>query len=616
MFKIIQRVVLICTLVCTLSYNPTASAEIERKVKVSTNDSTSGFLNGKLICGSNLTCVENNDGANESLQLNAVASGSGMTLDLGDDSANESTAISELATIGDTYNIITEPTADKVRFDMSQKWPLSHATVSLQANGGNCSVGNAPLGVDASGAVESCFDVATQAELNAFVPATATSLAANGSNCSAGNSPVGVDSLGASEGCFDVEEEGAINTTAVTGNASDDTILNGSGSSTAAWISVPNCPDSTGNHLNYVAATNSLVCGTTGGGSGYNTIQDEGSSLTQRSTVNFTGSGMSCVDDGSSKTVCTVTTGVASAYDQLQEEGSNITQRSALSFIGSGFTVADTGSKSELTLDGDLNGLADNSTNGIITRTATNTYTGRTITGPANGISVTNGDGVSGNPTLALTNDLSALEALSSTGIAVRSASDTWVQRSVAGTTNEITVTNGSGASGDPTISLPSAIDLSSKTVKMPVGASPTVANSGETAIDTTDNQLLYYSSSAIRVIRPEHTACVTITDLTSTDDNMQFFIAPVNLTVTQAYCRYEGTGTTLATISLEDANNTSMTHTAPTCAVGNTAVTKQAVSANNVIPAGKGIRFDTTNTPAPLTDDYTICFDYTVDRT
>jgi hypothetical protein len=35
---------------------------------------------------------------------------------------------------------------------------------ALAANGSNCSAGNSPLGVDASGAVESCFDVWTEAE--------------------------------------------------------------------------------------------------------------------------------------------------------------------------------------------------------------------------------------------------------------------------------------------------------------------------------------------------------------------------------------------------------------------------------------------------------------------
>lgn len=42
----------------------------------------------------------------------------------------------------------------------------------------------------------------------ALTAATATALAANGANCSAGNAPLGVDASGAAEGCFDVEEEG------------------------------------------------------------------------------------------------------------------------------------------------------------------------------------------------------------------------------------------------------------------------------------------------------------------------------------------------------------------------------------------------------------------------
>lgn len=86
------------------------------------------------------------------------------------------------------------------------------------------------------------------------------------------------------------------------------------------------------------------------------------------------------------------------------------------------------------------------------------TYAGRTLTAPAAGITVSNGDGVSGNPTLALANDLSALEGLSSTGIAVRTGSDTWAQRTVTGTTNQISVTNGSGAAGDPTLALSSTL--------------------------------------------------------------------------------------------------------------------------------------------------------------
>lgn len=53
-------------------------------------------------------------------------------------------------------------------------------------------------------------------------------------------------------------------------------------------------------------------------------------------------------------------------------------------------------------LDGDLTALAALSTTGIIARTALNTMVTRAITGTAGNISVTNGDGVSGNPTIDL----------------------------------------------------------------------------------------------------------------------------------------------------------------------------------------------------------------------
>lgn len=53
-------------------------------------------------------------------------------------------------------------------------------------------------------------------------------------------------------------------------------------------------------------------------------------------------------------------------------------------------------------LNSELTGLSALSSNGIITRTASGTYTSRTISGTASNITVTNGDGVSGNPTINL----------------------------------------------------------------------------------------------------------------------------------------------------------------------------------------------------------------------
>lgn len=75
------------------------------------------------------------------------------------------------------------------------------------------------------------------------------------------------------------------------------------------------------------------------------------------------------------------------------------------------------------------------------------------LTQPAAGLTITGG---AGSVTFALANDLAAVEGLSSTGLATRTATDTWAVRTLTGTTNQIDVTNGNGVSGNPTLTLSS----------------------------------------------------------------------------------------------------------------------------------------------------------------
>jgi len=144
----------------------------------------------------------------------------------------------------------------------------------------------------------------------------------------------------------------------------------------------------------------------------------------------------------------------AGGYTEVQEEGSALAAQSKLNFIGGGITAADDGanSRTNVTLDATLNALAAYNSNGFLVQTSADTFTGRSLVAPAAGFTITNNDAVSGNPTFVLANDLAALEALASTGIAARTGSDTWAQRTITGTANRIVVTNGDGVSGNPTL--------------------------------------------------------------------------------------------------------------------------------------------------------------------
>lgn len=75
---------------------------------------------------------------------------------------------------------------------------------------------------------------------------------------------------------------------------------------------------------------------------------------------------------------------------------------------GTGISV----SASNVGLTGQALALHNLATNGFFVRTAANTVAARTITAPGAGISVTNGDGVAGNPAIALTAPLAAIGGL------------------------------------------------------------------------------------------------------------------------------------------------------------------------------------------------------------
>jgi len=134
---------------------------------------------------------------------------------------------------------------------------------------------------------------------------------------------------------------------------------------------------------------------------------------------------------------------------------------------------------------------------GLVAKTSTSTLANRTITAGTVGLSLTNGDGVSGNPTVNLTGLPLTLAQLTGSGILTYSGS-TLNPRTITGTANEITVSNGTGIVGDPTIAIATNPVLpGTGSVKIPSGTIPQrpVGTDGEIRYNTQTSVYEGYAS-------------------------------------------------------------------------------------------------------------------------
>jgi hypothetical protein len=229
-------------------------------------------------------------------------------------------------------------------------------------------------------------------------------------------------------------------------------------------------------------------------------------------------------------------------------------------------------------LDSDLTALAGLSANGLIARTGGGTVAARSLTAPAAGITVTNGDGVSGNPTLVLANDLAAVEGIATTGFVRRTGVDTWSASAIVDgdlpsalsgkTYNALTLTANatgfsvSGGTSSKTLTVSNSITLAGTdgtTVTLP-------ATSGTVALN---NQTMFIGTTSVAINRSSGSLSLTGVNIDGAAGS-----ATTATTATKATNLVGGNGTTLlGAIGYQSAADTT------TLLSPNTTATKQFLS-------------------------------------
>lgn len=120
-----------------------------------------------------------------------------------------------------------------------------------------------------------------------------------------------------------------------------------------------------------------------------------------------------------------------------------------------GLTITDGGAQGVLniTTTGALSSLVASGT-GFQVKTSSTAITGRSVAVSGSGLSITNGDGIAGNPTTSLTGQVLNLANLSANGLMTITTAGAISATQILAVGNQTVVTNADGTTGSPTIGL------------------------------------------------------------------------------------------------------------------------------------------------------------------
>ena len=120
---------------------------------------------------------------------------------------------------------------------------------------------------------------------------------------------------------------------------------------------------------------------------------------------------------------------------------------------GLGFSGGAAQSSYQIYLNG-TSGSLELASTGIIVKTSAGNISARSLVVTGSGLSLSNGSGVSGNPTLALSGLPALLSTTSGTGLLATAGGTSLTPLTITGTSGQITVTSGDGSAGNPNIAI------------------------------------------------------------------------------------------------------------------------------------------------------------------
>lgn len=290
------------------------------------------------------------------------------------------------------------------------------------------------------------------------------------------------------------------------------------------------------------------------------------------------------------------------------DEGS-LSQSRQLTTSGNGLTLTDNGAGSTLVLS--LSGAAASlvaAGTGIQVKTSATTLTARSITAGTAGVSIADGDGIAGNPTISLSGIVLNLAQSTGVGLLTRTSGNSIGIVTLQGTANEIDVANGTGNGSDPTVGLANnPVVPGVEGITLPSGTSgerPSPATNGTLRYNTSTQVFEGYANGAWGAIVTGSgvtsiTAGTGLTGGTITSTGTIAIDNTVVATLTDAQVltnkTISGASNTLTNIGNASLTNSSVTYNGVSVALG---ASGTITAANpNALTVGTGLQLDSGTT-------------------